>query len=243
MTEKNSHKSNENFEEQQNVEEVQPEQLDSKLIFDQDLKLTEKEIVYHFKVFKKLNKKKLHSIELEMHKYDDIFFLMKSKVDLKKFQTIEKKYSLTIEFEEFLNAILLMFSNSINNNPSTKLNFKNTEKGGILSFYDVLELRAVEIFALEFAHVSKAHQMIYAQQKFNEIKDLLDKKNRELDIFLQEVHKKNYTMFDHIEQKVSIYSVGGSTNPGDSYQSVSIPSSPHKTPMSPKSPKSPKSPR
>ncbi|EAY17935.1 hypothetical protein TVAG_225610 [Trichomonas vaginalis G3] len=221
---------------QQQGEEIPLEKLDSKLIFDKDLTLTDKEIVFRFKVFKIMNKKTLNTIELEMHKYDDIFFLMKCKVDFKKFQKIAKENSLTIDFEQLLDAIISMFENNINHNNATKVDFKASEKGGTLSFFDVLELRAVKIFSLDFTNASKNHQFIYAQRKFNEIKELLELKNRELEIFLHEVHKKNYTMFDHISQK-AIY-VPTEESPGftDSYKSSGIPGSP-KSPKSPRSPK------
>ena len=207
---------------------------------------------FHTKVIQRTQGEQLVSLTLELHKYDDIFFLLKTDIDNDAFVDICNDYGLHISFAEFLAAVTSMYTNAINDVKATRVSFLYNEKGGgKMSFYDVLDVKAVIIFAIDFETVSQEEQMKEAQRKFDKIYNELQKKNKQLDIFVDEVTKKNYTMMDYLTPKYPKIQQKNGKSPSKSPGKGSAPQSPT-TPRSPKlsgngeamdTPKSPRSPK
>jgi hypothetical protein len=155
----------------------------------------------HVCITQKTFKKETVGVTVEIHKFDDIFFLLKCEIDNVRYGEICQEYDLTISFNDFVQSIVSMLINTINDNKSTRVNFQYTSNGGKMTFYGVLDVKEVIIFAIEFQEVSKEEKIQEAQKKFNKAKEELDTKNRQLDVFVDQVKKLNYTMMDYLVPK------------------------------------------
>lgn len=192
---------------EKHIEECAPEAVDEyKTLFEGDLILPVKQprfcvkedMEFHIKIIQRSLSNQIISVTFEISKNIDIFFCFRCECDDEIFKSICSEYNLSIEFSDFVDAILSMFDNHINGKEGTSMFLHLDSSTARLEFYDVLEFRSVIIFALTLEPLSDEQAWIYAQRKFEEVKTGLDRTDKDLTYVIDQVSRKNPNMLEHI---------------------------------------------
>ena len=95
-----------------------------------------------------------------------------------------------IEFNQFSDSIIELLENSVKKpkDYTTKLALDPEDGSGVMTFLQVLRLRSVEVFHLDFEQSSEEFTQKQAQYRFQKLKIELQKKANDL--------KQNYTFLE-----------------------------------------------
>ena len=138
------------------------------------------------------DKMKLNRVNIEIIDDTDLFGFCHSIISRDQFEQMKSEHELNIEFEDFSKEIGTLLDEQNQNKQTEYLvtfiaNEDNTKS---LEFNEVLELRAVEIFTLQFTQPESNELIQKAQQRFNEVKRELQRKTMEFKL-LQDELKSN----------------------------------------------------
>ncbi|OHT06542.1 hypothetical protein TRFO_25432 [Tritrichomonas foetus] len=134
----------------------------------------------------------LKQIRLEILDDSDLYFFVESIFDEEKFEQMKNDAQLLIDFDSFPEEIRDLIEDSqINDSESQIVFIEENDGSGVMEFLQILELKSVEVFKINFVPSDPEFIQLQVQYRFNQLYGQLAKNKAILHEFNKQLQSKN----------------------------------------------------
>jgi hypothetical protein len=160
----------------------------------------------HFRIITRhsADRSGLEQVKFEIFNDTDLYFFIESVFDAPKFEQLKASGDLLVEFEDFPHEVTKLLHDSQMSNSDVNATLYEAQDGSRrLEFNQLLELRAVEIFKLQFDQASPEFVDNQAQYRYEKLAYELALKKRMLAGFKKYMSSRNPVLMKAIDGKGS----------------------------------------
>jgi hypothetical protein len=155
------------------------------------------------RIFARGDPENIQAIRLEITQEAELKFYLVCSLDAAGFEALEKAHNLRPAFSDFSKSVIDLLERSVRFPKEHQLEFRSGDGvSGSLAFIQMLRLRKVEVFVLDFQPAPDEFVKRQAQFRFNSLKVELEKVSQGYATLTNRLEEKNPHLVKQIKETV-----------------------------------------